>query len=1244
MNHRSLCSKSPLMRHWILFGILPALLGAYPQHALGGGPIRLHFPEGRPDTFLTLYGPGNRTTVIVENDDVIPGAGASRIVHELEAGRDYFAKVSVFDNPGRDDTGPYLISVAGPGGETVTAPDASVVPLMVNASPTSADLSSESDEDWYVFRTAEEGMYTIDATFDPERGGIGVPVRWVELPIRYNVDIGPLGSLDAQSAADLVDQSIDVWNDVATSTARLERGPDLEFDFDLQTFGPAPRFLHQLFYDATREKVLLLGGTDPNNRQDFGDLWEWDGEEWSIISLASYPPARSAFAAAYDTSRAELVIFGGTVASGDLNETWIWNGQVWEEAFPEVSPSPRSTSAMAYDRGRDQVVLFGGVAADGIVGDTWIWENEGWAKAPVSGSPPPRAGHQLVFDPARGELLLFGGFNQQGNLNDLWKWAGDRWTKVAFNAGPVPRDSFTMAYDAKRQMVLLFGGFDENGRRLDDTWTWDGSEWTELSPANQPSPRQLHAMAFDEQRGEMILFGGEFAGPGSFNDEILGDTWVWNGSDWRSAADSMDVFALQQQLLSQGLNPVIFDVRGDLVDLMFGMGAKRNILGFAGPQIIVGDEIRAGWSVINGWSIDTGDESQMNEVKWTVSHEFGHFLGLGHAQFYGHMSLNSYEADDIYSPLMYWLQAPTAGFLPPSLHYDDAIALSRLYPSDERPLDVGLGAITGRAVFADGTPVLGSMVAARLVGDRYNTLVGTQTDTFEGVTGEFMLPGLPPGQYEVWIEPVNPSSSVSIHNFASKEFPVRPEYYNGDGEGDDASRDNPSLVTLVDVAAGEESVVDFICEPLVSERERSSQILAFDSPMLSGFGTRFRFGASTPFLVVVDEAIDDLTVSVDMEDTRAIILRIWLEDTIVFDSGTDPGGRVGAGMVYDRARGHTVLLGGFSGVRMSDLWAWDGQQWSFVVDNPHMPDREGLAMVYDEGEDRTIMFGGIDNGNQHLGDTWIWDGQDWSELAGDDAPSPRQGMAMAYDPGRGKTVLFGGADDNSLLGDTWELSGSQWSLIRVSGGPSARWFSAMVYDPGREAVLLFGGGVENGRANDTWEYDGLEWRQIETADAPDPRAGQAMVYDPQRQRTVLFGGRTEEGRLNDTWEYDGENWLRISTRTLPAGRSPSGQMVYDSARQRVVLFGGLSANSTTLADTWEYDGTNWQRFNSQVPDPSVARVATFTRSRENGSRRLESGSYYISVDNPGGASGPYNVIASSTSVGDETSVLSWELY
>jgi hypothetical protein len=81
-----------------------------------------------------------------------------------------------------------------------------------------------------------------------------------------------------------------------------------------------------------------------------------------------------------------------------------------------------------------------------------------------------------------------------------------------------------MAYDSIHRQTVLFGGYSEATQGpLGDTWVWDGSNWMQKFPAHVPAARYGHAMAYDAVRGKVLMFGGAFSG---------NDTWVWDGTDW----------------------------------------------------------------------------------------------------------------------------------------------------------------------------------------------------------------------------------------------------------------------------------------------------------------------------------------------------------------------------------------------------------------------------------------------------------------------------------------------------------------------------------------------------------------------------------------------------------------------------------------------------------------------------------------------------------------------------------------
>jgi hypothetical protein len=192
----------------------------------------------------------------------------------------------------------------------------------------------------------------------------------------------------------------------------------------------------------------------------------------------------------------------------------------------------RNAHAMVYDEVRRAIVLYGGADAEGVRGDTFLWTGSAWRPLPHPG-PPARTFPAFAWDSIRSEAVLFGGrkvlFGRDGQgdscLSDTWVLGVDGWRQRRV-PGPPPRSEAGMAFDRHRGVAVLFGGYDDAGgriTRLGDTWEWDGSQWR-LRATDGPEPRSGMAMAYDERRRRVVLFGGN-GGPRS-------DTWTWDGQRW----------------------------------------------------------------------------------------------------------------------------------------------------------------------------------------------------------------------------------------------------------------------------------------------------------------------------------------------------------------------------------------------------------------------------------------------------------------------------------------------------------------------------------------------------------------------------------------------------------------------------------------------------------------------------------------------------------------------------------------
>lgn len=83
-----------------------------------------------------------------------------------------------------------------------------------------------------------------------------------------------------------------------------------------------------------------------------------------------------------------------------------------------------------------------------------------------------------------------------------------------------------MVYDASIGKVVLFGGVDGTSTPLGDTWVYDGSDWEEVIPTVSPSARYRMAAVYDSVRQRTVLYGG-YTGTAILTDthEFVGDRW-----------------------------------------------------------------------------------------------------------------------------------------------------------------------------------------------------------------------------------------------------------------------------------------------------------------------------------------------------------------------------------------------------------------------------------------------------------------------------------------------------------------------------------------------------------------------------------------------------------------------------------------------------------------------------------------------------------------------------------------------
>ena len=225
---------------------------------------------------------------------------------------------------------------------------------------------------------------------------------------------------------------------------------------------PPARFTHAMVYDEAREVVVMYGGMPAQfSNSPFTDTWEWDGTTWTEVVTANSPtPARTTHHnMTYDPTTQRVLLFGGGTTPGQTvyGDVWEYDGLDWTQLDTGTGPEPRIASCVGWVAGAGGMVVAGGGWWDPYYNDTWVWDGA-WTEIEATGAWSTRQSALCAYDSFRDRLVMQGGGENIDLVGDTWEFDGTGWTQHN-GAGPGATCCAATTYDSvRRQVVSHIGG------------------------------------------------------------------------------------------------------------------------------------------------------------------------------------------------------------------------------------------------------------------------------------------------------------------------------------------------------------------------------------------------------------------------------------------------------------------------------------------------------------------------------------------------------------------------------------------------------------------------------------------------------------------------------------------------------------------------------------------------------------------------------------------------------------------
>lgn len=160
-------------------------------------------------------------------------------------------------------------------------------------------------------------------------------------------------------------------------------------------------------------------------------MWAWDGSVWTELHPTHMPPARWGQAIVYDPTIGRTVMYGGASIEPDhpaLGDMWAWDGTDWSPLLaPPIPVDLYPATALAYASDGALILTTTDVSRSQS-NATWTWRGSSWTRLDVA--TPDCVWCELAYDPVRKLTVMV--TNADGNpmgLNQVWVWNGARWSQ-----------------------------------------------------------------------------------------------------------------------------------------------------------------------------------------------------------------------------------------------------------------------------------------------------------------------------------------------------------------------------------------------------------------------------------------------------------------------------------------------------------------------------------------------------------------------------------------------------------------------------------------------------------------------------------------------------------------------------------------------------------------------------------------------------------------------------------------------